>query len=197
MPRKPRQLVDGGYYHLIARGNNRLYIFNEPEDFIAFKGLLNRCAEKFSHKLYHYCLMSNHFHLLISIDQGLHLPKMMQFLLYTYSLFYKKKTPYTGHLWEGRYKSLVVDKESYMLECGRYIERNPVRAKLCQRPEDYAWSSYPYYAFGNKDHLITEDPYYETLASNEKDRMTGYRNFVKIENPYEGLVDKSLMSRFF
>ena len=113
MPRKPRPLVDGGYYHLIARGNNRLFLFEIPEGFQIFKGLLKKSKEKYPWKLSHYCLMANHVHLLGQIEKGSDLPKLMQLLLFGYSRWYRKRTGYVGHLWQGRYKSL------WIIETGR------------------------------------------------------------------------------
>ncbi|KKU18992.1 MAG: Transposase [Candidatus Saccharibacteria bacterium GW2011_GWA2_46_10] len=148
MPRKPRQLTDHGYYHLIARGNNRHFILSVPGGHEFFKELLAQSKEKFQWQLSHYCLMSNHFHLLGRIAQGHQLPKLMQYLLFGYSRWYRLKAHYVGHVWQGRYKSPLIEKESYYLECGRYIERNPIRAGLVANAEQYAWSSYRHYALG-------------------------------------------------
>src|SRR5262245_1815596 len=137
MPRKPRLLVDGGYYHVIARGNNKLCIFNNENEFRLFLELIRGAKRLYLFKLYHYCIMSNHFHLLLQVEQGCHLPRIMQKLLLSYSRNYRKNHNYTGHLWEGRYKSPLIDKESYLLECGRYIERNPIRAGMVKAIEDY------------------------------------------------------------
>lgn len=192
MPRRPRQLMDGGYYHLIARGNNRLFLFSIKDGFKVFKGLLAESKKKFSWKLFHYCLMSNHLHLLGQIEKGKELPRLMQFLLFEYSRWYRKQSPYTGHLWQGRYKSPMVKKESYFLECGRYIERNPVRAGLVQRAEQYPWSSAAYYALGKENPLIDEDPYYQGLGSDAKSRQNAYRKFMRIEGPYDPVIDQML-----
>ena len=161
MPRKPRQLVNFGFYHLITRGNNRLFAFHLEGGFNYFKLLLRESKQKFSWSLHHYCLMTNHIHLLGQIEKGEDLPKLMQYLLFEYSRWYRKQTSYTGHLWQGRYKSPLIEKESYFLECDRYIERNPLRAKIVKQAEDYPHSSYRYYALGEPDSLIDEDPYYK------------------------------------
>ena len=130
MPRKPRQLLDGGCYHLIARGNNRQFVFREAAAFRHFLELVTRAKAKYPAKLYHYCLLSNHLHLLLEIGTAEHLPKFMQGLLQGYGRWYKAQHRYWGHVWQGRYKSPLVAQESYYLEAGRYIERNPLRAKL-------------------------------------------------------------------
>src|SRR3989338_8506922 len=151
MPRKPRQLIDFGYYHLIARGNNKLFIFHQNGGFDYFRSLLYGSKRKFSWKLHHYCLMANHIHLLCQMEEGSELPKLMQYLLFEYSRWYRKQTGYTGHLWQGRYKSPLIETESYLLECGRYIERNPLRAKLVHDVGNCPHSSYQHYAFGKND----------------------------------------------
>lgn len=197
MPRKPRELVDFGFYHLIARGNNRLFIFHVTGGFDAFKSLLHESKQKFSWKLHHYCLMANHIHLLIQMERGAQLPKLMQYLLFEYSRWYRKQTGYTGHLWQGRYKSPLIETESYLLECGRYIERNPVRAKLVPDLGDYPHSSYPYYAFGKDDPLIDEDPYYQDLGGEPDERQRRYREFVKLDGPYDKVIDQTLVEAHF
>lgn len=197
MPRKPRPLIDGGYYHLIARGNNRLFLLEAPAGLQTFKRLLGQSKAKYSWKLSHYCLMANHIHLLGQIRSGAELPKLMQFLLFEYSRWYRRKTGYVGHLWQGRYKSYLIERESYFLECGRYIERNPVRAGIVRQAEDYPWSSYRHYALGEGDPLVDDDPYYAGLGSDPAARRQRYRAFVKIDGPYDKLVDQTLVETHF
>lgn len=162
-----------------------------------FKDLLAKSKTKYRWKLSHYCLMGNHLHLLGKIEQGIALPKLMQFLLFEYSRWYRKQTGYVGHLWQGRYKNPLIETESYFLECGRYIERNPVRAKVAQRAEEYPWSSYRYYAFGKMDPLIDDDPYYASLGPNPATRQQRYRDFVSMAGPYDQLVDQTLIETHF
>ena len=197
MPRPPRQLVDGGYYHLIARGNNRLFVLALAEGFVSFTHLLGQGKAKYPAQLFHYCLMTNHLHLLLRIDQGADLPKFMQFLLLGYSRWYRTHTNYTGHLWQGRYKSPRIAEESYLFECGRYIERNPLRAGVVQQAEAYPWSSYRHYALGEQNPLVDEDPYYLSLGPDGPTRQQRYRDFVKLEGPYDGLVDHALVEAHF
>ena len=197
MPRKPRQIVDQGCYHLIARGNNRLSIFAIEGGFETFKNLIQESKKKYSWKLMHYCLMTNHIHLLGQIEKGKDLPKLMQYLLFEYSRWYRMRVNYVGYLWQGRYKSSLIEKDSYFLECGRYIERNPLRAGIVRQAEDYRWSSYCYYAFGNDDPLIDEDPYYENLDADSKSRQACYREFVRLDGPYDKLVDKTFLETPF
>ena len=165
--------------------------------FDAFKSLLYESKKKVSWKLHHYCLMANHIHLLGQMQIGAQLPRLMQYLLFEYSRWYRGRTGYTGHLWQGRYKSPLIESESYLLECGRYIERNPLRAKLVQDAKDYLHSSYRYYAFGQEDSLVDEDPYYRDLGQDPKEREQHYREFIKLDGPYDKIVDQSLLEAHF
>ena len=197
MPRLPRQLKDHGCYHLIARGNNKQFLFKEEEAFLYFLDLIKRTKERYPAKLYHYCIMSNHIHLLVEIKEGLQLPKFMQSLLQGYGRWYAKRHRYTGHAWQGRYKSPLVDQESYYLEAGRYIERNPVRAKMVKDLKDYPWSSYLAYAYGRHDSLLDEDPYYSQLGSTPADRQLAYREFVSLGSPYAPILARELVEAPF
>ncbi len=197
MPRDSRLLLDGAHYHLIARGNNHLHVFAIEGAFEAFRNLLFLSKQKFVWKLSHYCLMINHFHLLGQMEKGEDLPKLMHFLLLEYSRWYRKKNRYEGYLWQGRYKSLLIQKDSYYLECGRYIERNPVRAGIAEKAEDYPWSSYQHYAFGKKDILVEDDPFYEGLGKDIMMRQEIYRDYTKLDGPYDVMVDEKLVETFF
>lgn len=197
MPRPPRPLVDGGCYHLIARGNNRQFVFPADEAFRYFLDLLARATARYPAKLYHYCLMSNHLHLLLEIGVGGHLPKFMQFILQGYGRWYQARVGHSGHVWQGRYKSPLVTQESDYLEAGRYIERNPLRAKLVTDLNDYPWSSYRYYAYGFPNPLVAEDPYYSQLGPDPSRRQAAYRDFVRLESPYAPLLDAELVQRPF
>ncbi len=197
MARPPRQLLDGGCYHLIARGNNRQFVFSDADAFRYFLGLLARAKTRFPAKLYHYCLMSNHLHLLLEIGIAEHLPKFMQFVLQGYARWYGKRQRYSGHVWQGRYKSPLVARESYYLEAGRYIERNPLRARLVTDLKDYPWSSSPTYASGRANPLVDEDPYYAQLGPTLTHRQTAYQDFVRLESPYAPLLDQELVETPF
>lgn len=197
MPRKPRVFVDDGQYHLIARGNNRLFIFAVPGGYEAFLQILQKSKEKYRWKLFHYCLMTNHIHLLGTILRGDELPKLMQYLLFEYSRWYRKHNEYVGHLWQGRYKNEIILKESYFLECGRYIERNPLRAKIVKQLEDYSWSSYRHYALGEKNPLIDDNPYYDCLGSDKINCCKNYQDYVRLQGPYDQIVDRTLTESYF
>ena len=197
MPRRPRQLVDGGCYHLIARGNNRQAVFQEAAAFQHFLALLMEAKAKYPSKLYHYCVMTNHLHLLLEIAVAEQLPKFMQKLLQGYGRWYKTRQHYWGHVWQGRYKSPWITQESYYLEAGRYIERNPLRAHMVQDLKDYPWLSYGFYAYGAANPLVDEDPYYAALGSGLQARRAAYQDFVRLETPYATVLDDHLLESAF
>jgi len=119
--------------------------------------------------------MKNHVHLVVGVTPVSDISKMMHGLCLNYAGFYKRGRPHIGHFWQDRFKSIVIDSDEYLLRCGLYVERNPVAAGLVGRPEDYRWSSYRRYAFGEKDPIVTENPLYRALGDNAEERMEQYR----------------------
>lgn len=192
MPRRPRALVDDGIYHVYNRGNDRIDLFRCEEDFHSFLNLLLEAKQRFSLSIYHYCLMTNHFHLFVRVRQGDDLPKSMHSVQLAYTRVLKKRYEHLGHAFQGRFRSPLISKESYYLQCGRYIERNPVKAGMVKRAEDYEYSSARYYVFGRKDPLITPDEYYLELGNTDEERRKEYRDFLSLEEPYSEMVDEML-----
>ena len=197
MPRLPRKFQDNGVYHLITRGNNRKAIFEISHGYKRFKEIVFLSKLKFRWKIYHYCLMPNHIHILGRVENSKEMPLLMQYILQMYSRWYRSKTGYIGYLWQGRYKSPLIEDESYLLECGRYIERNPVRAGLSTMMEDYPWSSYRYYALGHKDEIVSPSPTYQNFGIDASERQKHYRDFACLKTPYEEILDRALVSKFF
>ena len=193
MPRKPREFVAGGIYHVFNRGNNRRTLFYEACDFRCFKDLLHDGMAREKVKIYHYCLMSNHYHLLMKSEEAESLPRFMHWVQLGYARYYKKKQQSTGHIFEERYRSPRIAEESYYLQCGRYIERNPVKARLVLRAEDYPHSSAAYYVRGQSDPLLTENIYYEGLGRTVEERQNAYEKFVRIAEPYAELINDQLL----
>lgn len=141
MARKPRIEFPGAFYHVIARGNNRQKIFIDGEDYRHFLERLSLYKERFKFVLYAYVLMPNHIHLLLETAE-IPLSRIMQALQFTYTQKFNRRYKKVGHLFQGRYKAILCQKESYLLELIRYIILNPVRARLVERPIDWRWSSY-------------------------------------------------------
>jgi len=193
MPRKQRELVDEGIYHVFNRGNDRQHLFLEEQDYKYFLEQLLTAKKRLQATIYHYCLMSNHFHLLVRVVKGQDLPRMMHFTQLGYARYFKKKYHSVGHVFQERFRSPRIPEESYYLQCGRYIERNPVKARLCQKAEDYRWTSARYYVNSIFDPLVTPNMYYEQMGSTPKERQESYRRFVSIDEPYGHIVEEALL----
>jgi putative transposase len=139
----------GSLYHAMMRGNNRQKIFFSAEHKIKFSNIIQEALNKFSCRLHAYCFMSNHIHLIVEVAE-IPLCKFMQNISFRYARWFNKKNSKIGHLFQGRYKSILIQDEQYLLELCRYIHRNPVKAKIAPSPESYLWSSHKTY-LGQKD----------------------------------------------
>lgn len=148
MARKARTLISGSAYHIISRGNQRQKVFFDKEDSQRYYDSLSRYKKRYKTKIYAYCLMSNHIHLLLDPDCKPSLKKFMHGLNMSYAKYFNYKYKKCGHLWQDRFKSFIISKDSYILNCVNYIEFNPVRAKIVEKPEDYQWCSYKARVFG-------------------------------------------------
>jgi putative transposase len=158
MARAWRIEYEGAYYHLLSRGNERRDIFLCDEDRNLFLDTIGECGERFEIDIFSYVLMSNHYHLLFRTHRA-NLSKAMQWLAGTYTRRFNNRHGRSGHLFQGRFKSILVQNDAYVLQLSCYIHRNPLRAGLVQRLADYPWSSYRAYAYGQKkpvDWLTTE-----------------------------------------
>lgn len=156
MPKRKDPLYDGAIYHIILRGNNRSYIFEKDSDKRYFQQLLLHCKKGIPFFLYHYCIMGNHFHMLIQINHANDLPQIMKRINQSYTNHWKRTRGFIGLLWQGRYKRFPVERDSYFQSCCAYIELNPVRAGMEKNAWDYKWSSARHYVLGTKDPLVDE-----------------------------------------
>ena len=190
MPRVPRQRqwTEGVCYHVLNRGHNRDTVFRADDDRRCFLDLLRRYRERFDARLYHYCLMTNHFHLLLQFPDPRALSPFVAGLLRAYVHYAHRRYGFVGHLWQGRFKSPAVDCDTYLLSCGRYIERNPVEAGLVEAPWDYRWSSAAAYASGQADGLLAANPWYEALAASAAVRQQRWREFLAGADPREDAI---------
>jgi putative transposase len=183
MPRQPRLVIPEYPHHIILRGNNRSDIFYNDKDRFFFLDCLKEAKEKTSSKIYSYCLMTNHLHIIIEPEKQEGLQVLMQSLGRRYVQYFNYTHSRTGTLWEGRYKSSVIDKDNYLFACSRYIELNPVRAKMVKHPKEYPWSSYRHKAEGILNKLIDHDPAYAGLGKTDRERQFNYRQFFLEEVP--------------
>ena len=141
MPRIARGETVGGIYHIINRGNMRMQVFNDAEDYDYFLDLVQKAAKRENIEIHAYCLMPNHFHLLLVPKEEKSLSRFMQWVMTSHVRYYHKKNKTSGHIWQGRYKSFIVEKESYYITLIRYIEANALRAKLVLNAEDWDYGS--------------------------------------------------------
>ena len=167
--------MEGIPAHVIVRGNDKQPIFKTEGDRIYFHRSLTRLAAINGVSVHAYVLMSNHVHLLATASNATSLPTTLQSLGRLYVRYFNGRNGRTGTLWEGRYRSTLVETERYFLTCQRYIELNPVRAGVVGHPQDYPWSSYQTYASGRPDDLVTPHPLHEEMGSDEQSRSEGYR----------------------
>lgn len=181
MARPLRIQFEGALYHIISRGNERKMIFLEEADHIKYLNFLNKTVERFNWLCHVYCLMGNHYHLMIETPDA-NLAKGMKYLNQIYSQFFNWKYTRTGHLFQGRYKSYIVQKESYLLHCCRYIVLNPWDARLVKHPRDWKWSSYRATAGLSKpDPFLTLDWLMEIFGSDVKRAKNNYVKFVEAD----------------
>ena len=143
MARKPRIHYAGALYHVIVRGNNRAYIFKNRENKEKYKKIVSKYRKRYRFKLYAYCIMDNHAHLLMEVA-NIPLSKIMQGIQQVFTQYYNRRNRSTGHVFEQRYKSYLCDKDAYLLSLIRYIHQNPVRSKLTGAI-NYQWSSHKEY----------------------------------------------------
>ncbi len=179
MPRFQREIYNGAVLHIVLRGNNKKRTFYRKKEFTYFENLVMKYKRKCELAIYHYCIMSNHVHFLLQIKTPELTAKALQGIQLSYYHFYRRRVSFAGHLWQGRFYSKCIEDFSYLIRAGLYIERNPCKAGIVRKPEEYLWGSYSYYAFGKPNRLITPNPYYIELGKNPKERQTTYRKLMK------------------
>jgi putative transposase len=189
MPRIPRGESAGGIYHIINRGNMKMQVFDDTEDYEYFLNLLEIASKKEKVEIHAYCLMPNHFHLLLVPTQTNSLSRFMQWVMTSHVRYYHKKNRTSGHIWQGRYKSFMVEKESYYLTLTRYIEANAKRAKLVRRAEDWDYGSLIEREHGHRKLLgemymtLDEDWVEHVNTSMRKGELDDIRNSVNRQAP--------------
>ena len=193
MPRKPRAQSESGFYHFITRGVTKKKLFHQDSDFKFYLALLDKYRQQYEIKLYHYCLMTNHTHLLLKAEGIFPLSKFGHYIQRRYAYYYCKKYKWVGQVFQNRFRSIAIEKDSYLLECGRYIERNPLRAGLTKSLEEYPWSSYHFYVNGQANGLLEPSPMFLDLGDSIEKRQAAYREHLDASRPYEELVERSLM----
>lgn len=196
MGRLPRAIDDGLIYHALNRGNNRAAVFADDDDHLAFLQALATTRQRYPLRLLGYCLMTNHFHLLLRPEPGQSISRILQSLTVAHTWRYHKRHHTSGHVWQGRFKSPVIQDDGHLLVVLRYIEANPLRAKMVIDPAEYRWSSYQRHGMGRDDPLLSDFPEWEELGRTEAERRKRWRARVRSEQEESELagVRRSLRS---
>jgi len=203
MPTYTRKHQLTGYFifHLINRGNKKEAVFNETKEYLYFIKLLKEYRGRFGLKIYHWVLMSNHYHLLVEIDEPERVSSFMAGINRAYTCYYHKNYLTSGFLWQGRFRLQAVEKGKYLLACGRYIERNPVRAGIVSQAQEYLFSSARFYCSGEQDGVTTESPVFGDFGQDINLRRIAYKeflcNFNNNEEEMLRMIDVPLGSRRF
>lgn len=174
MPRRARLRIADMPLHIIQRGNNRGACFFTDADYFVYLRHLHELTARFACSVHAYMLMTNHVHLLLTSRKLDGASSLMKHLGQRYVQYVNRTYKRSGTLWEGRFRSSIVQAESYLLRCQRYIELNPVRAGMVEHPADYRWSSFSANAMAKSDHLITPHPAYLALANDDAVRRAAY-----------------------
>jgi putative transposase len=190
MARKPRVEFEGALYHVIARGNQRRDIFRDDTDRITYLERVEHYRERYRFIVYAYVLMSNHVHMLIETG-AVGLSRIMQGIQFSYTQRYNRRHRLVGHLFQGRYKSILCDRDAYLLELVRYIHLNPARMKHPQDPWQYRWSSHRAYVGESSPIMVRTDAVLKQFASSMGAARRGYLGFMR-----EGL-DQGHVDRFY
>jgi REP element-mobilizing transposase RayT len=178
MARKPRIEFEGALYHIIARGNQRQDIFRVQEDFVKYHSLLAHYKERYSFILYAYVLMKNHVHLLLETTQ-IPLSKILQGLQQSYTTYFNRKYSTVGHLFQGRYKAILCNKDEYLLTLIKYIHLNPLRAKVTKTLEGYRWSSHnAYLTSDQRSELLDTDLVLQMFSQKKSSAIKRYIDFM-------------------
>jgi len=189
MPRRARLSVPGIPWHIIQRGNNRSACFYADEDYSRYLDTLKEQAAKYGCLVHAYVLMTNHVHLLLTPEKETSASLLMKHLGQCYVQYVNRTHRRSGTLWEGRFRSCLIQSEDYVLACYRYIELNPVRANMVNHPRDYRWSSYRVNAEGKQCELVTPNIQFLSLGATEAVRRQAYRGLFEAHMESERIDD--------
>ena len=181
MPRRPRTHQDGVPLHIVQRGHNRQPCFFREYDYASYLNYLYDALADSGCQLHAYALMTNHVHLLLTPQKSAEVPRVVisqgrRYVQHVNHIYHR-----TGTLWDSRYKSSLVQAETYLLACHRYIELNPVRSGMVSDPAQYPWTSYRANALGHYNPILTPHPLYLALGQNEDNRRENYRSIFKTQ----------------
>jgi putative transposase len=170
---------DGVHYHIVARCNNGEHLLKEDDECVRVLEHLKYNTDRHGCRIFNYVIMPSHVHLMLMTDGGKHIDVVMHDFCLAVARDYNKRHRRGGHLWRHRYRSRIIDDDRYALACLRYIDMNPVAARLTRLAKDWRWSGHGYYAFGDPSELITEHPSFSLLGENAKECRRNYRSLVE------------------
>ena len=180
MPRKARIVVPNTPHHIVQRGHNKQVVFVSDDDYQYYLENVFEWKEQLNCKVYAWCLMTNHIHFIINPgDEMDNLGKLMKRLAGKQTRYVNRLEKRTGSLWEGRYKSSPIETDTYLLACCRYVELNPVRATMVEKPEDYCWSSYQQKIGLKEQNNVDKDACYLSLGDTQEQRIARYKQWVE------------------
>jgi putative transposase len=183
MARLARLNLPGIPQHIVQRGNNRQVCFFTEQDYTVYLSKLKEYSQKYNVAVHSYILMTNHIHLLLTPKEGNGISRLIQSLGRYYVRYVNQTHGRSGTLWEGRYKSTLIDSDNYFLVVSRYIELNPVRARMVKHPFEYPWSSYQNNAEGKRIELLTPHICYQSLGKTDKKRQEKYKSLFEDKIP--------------
>ena len=198
MARPLRITYPGALYHITARGNEKRKIFLSRGDYEKFKRYAKEAGEKYDFVLRAYVLMPNHYHLIGETPQA-NLSEVMHYINSSYTTYFNRKRQRSGHLFQGRYKSILVDKDGYLLELSRYIHLNPVRAGIAEGPEKYPYSSYRAYINESQKDIVAQDLLLSMMSGDAGESRARYRRFVEhalggnVLNPFKNVYGGAIL----
>ena len=181
MPRRSRIIVPHIPLHIIQRGNNRQPCFFHDDDYLFYLDWLKEYAKSTDCSIHAYVLMTNHVHLLLTPGKSDSAGSLMKRLGQRYVQYINRTYKRSGTLWEGRFRSCIIQQQQYLFSCQRYIEMNPVRAGIVKHPGEYRWSSYQVNGQGNKSSLIRPHSLYRKLGRTNAERQMAYRELFRYE----------------
>jgi len=200
MARPLRIEYEGAFYHVTARGNERRRIYYSQSDYEKFKDYLKEAQEKYGYVLHCYVLMTNHYHLILETPEA-NLSRVMHYINGSYTNYINIKRKRSGHLFQGRYKAILIDRDRYLLELSRYVHLNPIRAAIVTKPEDYVHSSYRSFVTRSKEDIVHCDLILEMVSQRGKGGAKRYRDYVEeaigrnLEDPLKGVYGGTILGR--
>ncbi|MDD5560654.1 MAG: transposase [Candidatus Omnitrophica bacterium] len=177
---RKHQLQQSLVYHAFSRSSGRRAIFQVSKDFDHFKALLSEYSNRFDSKIYHWVVMPSHYHLVVEFEYPELISKFMAGLHRAYSHYYHNQYNAVGFLWQGRFKLQPIQKDLYLENCGRYVERNPVRARMVKEACEYAHSSARFYCLGQEDGITKTSPDFEAFGKEAVGRQAAYTKFLRV-----------------